>query len=186
MLKLTNTQLLNRLKRIDGSTFVSVRAVVRPTMRTTGNPFAGRVLKVVSAAGVLNFQYSRVVNLQRIRESRPSNFVAKPRQWGEHIKDCPVIRHVDAAGRVSYYLDIKIQSRTDQYRLIETGAVVTRDQLEEWLPPYPKTRQGLTKKVSMRDFRIEHLAEIRIHGEVWQVRSGFARLTRLLHPKPKA
>lgn len=185
MLKLTNTQFVNRLKRIDGCTFVSLRAVVRPTMRTTGNPYAGRVLKVVSAAGVLNFRYSRVVNLQRIREARPADFVAKPRQWGEHLNDRPIIRHVDDAGRVSYYLDIKIQSRTDQFRLIDSGAVVTRDQLEEWLPAYPKTRQELTKKVAMRDFRIEHIAELRINGELWQIRSGFARLTRLLKPKAK-
>ncbi|MBK8583851.1 MAG: hypothetical protein IPL86_19180 [Flavobacteriales bacterium] len=180
MLKLTNTQLINRLKKTEECTFISLRAVVEPEMRKTCNPFHGRVLKVVTAAGSINFRYSRVVNSQRIREGKPADFKAKMRQWGEKLDDCPLIKHVNAWGRVSYYLDIKIQSRVDQYRDIETGRLITKDQLLQWLPPHQKTRQGLNRVVSLRDFRIDRIAEIKINGEVWQVRSGFAKLERLL------
>lgn len=183
MLKFTNTQLLNRLKKTADCTFISLRAVVEPTMRKTGNPYFGRVLKIVSAAGTINARYTNAVNNQRVRESLPATFKAKPRQWGEKLKDCPVIRYETAAGRIRYYLDIKIQSRSDQYRDIETGAVITKDRLEEWLPPHQKTRQGVRKVVSLRDFRIDRIAEIRIKGDLWQVRSGIAKLERLLKGK---
>ncbi len=180
MLKLTNTQLLNRLKKTDSCTFISLRAVIEPTMRKTENPFFGRVLKIVSAAGTLNARYTNAVNNQRIRENLKPDFKAKQRQWGDKLPDCPVIRFVSAAGRVSYYLDIKIQSRSDQYRDIETGRVITKDQLEPWLPPHQKTRQGVRRVIALRDFRIDRIAELRIYGDVWQVRSGIAKLNRLL------
>jgi len=124
------------------------------------------------------------VNNQRVRESLPADFKAKQRQWGDKLKDCPVIRFQTAAGRISYYLDIKIQSRCDQFREIETGRVITKDQLEEWLPSHSKTRQGVQKVIALRDFRIDRIAEIKIKGEVWQVRSGFAKLTKLLKGNP--
>lgn len=184
MLKLTNTQLLNRLKKIDDCTFISLRAVIRPTMRKNGNPFFGSVLKVVTAAGSINFRYSRVVNRQRIREAKPADFKATERAWGTKLKDCPIVQHTNGEGITSYYLEFKIQSRCDQYRDIETGAVITKDQLAEWLPPHPTTRQGLNCVVAMRDFRIDRIVEIKIKGEVWQVRSGFAKLTRLLRGNP--
>jgi hypothetical protein len=153
---------------------------VVPTMRKEGNPWHGRVMKVVTAAGVLNARYSRVVNRQRVREGQPEDFRSKPRQWGERQPDSPLVKFVDRAGRPKYYLDIKIQSRTDQFRDIATGAVVTKDLLDPFLRPPQKTRQGLVKRIAVRDFRIDRIAEIRIQGEVWQIRSGFARLQRLL------
>jgi len=180
VLKLTNTQLVNRLRRLDACTFISLRAVVVPTMRKEGNPWHGRVLKVVTAAGVLNARYSRVVNRQRLREGLPEDFRAKSRQWGERQPDCPLVKFIDRQGRPKYYLDIKIQSRTDQFRDITSGAVVTKDLLEDFLRSPQKTRQGVNKRIAMRDFRIDRIAEIRIQGEVWQIRSGFARLQRLL------
>jgi hypothetical protein len=185
LFKFTNTQLLNRLRKCSDCTFISLRAVVAPTMTKTGNPFHGRVLKLVSAAGTINVRYSRVVNLQRARESKPADFQAKERSWGSKLPDCPIVEYTHKDGTTHYYLDFKIQARTDQYRDIETGRVITKDQLEEWLRPPQKTRQGVEKRIAWRDFRIDRICEMRIQGDVWQVRSGMAKLERLLKGNPK-
>ena len=178
--KLTNTQFLNRLKSVEDCTFISLRAIVKPTMRKEGNPFFGRVMKIVTAAGTINARYSRMVNRQRVREKLPADFKAHERSWGEKFKGCPIVEHTNPAGLTTYYLDFKVQSRSDQYRDIETGRVVTKDQLEPWLRPPQKTRQGVVKRIVMRDFRIDRIIEIRIKGEHWQIRSGLAKLDRLL------
>jgi len=180
LFKFTNTQLLNRLRKVSDCTFISLRAVVAPTMTKTRNPFHDRVMKVVSAAGTINVRYSRAVNLQRGREGLRTDFVARERSWGTKLPNCPVIEYTHEDGETVYYLDIKIQARTDQYRLIETGRVVTKDQLEEWLRPPQMTRQGVEKRIAWRDFRIDRIVELRIKGDVWQVRSGVAKLDRLL------
>lgn len=183
LFKFTNTQLLNRLLKCSDCTFVSLRAVVKPTMRATGNPWHNRVLKVVTAAGTINARYSRMVNRQRTRENLPADFKAKERSWGTKLRDCPVIEYEHEDGNKGYYLDIKIQSRVDQYRDIETGKLIPKDALEEWLRPPQKTRQGVEKRIAMRDFRIDRIVELKIKGDVWQVRSGVAKLDRLLKGK---
>lgn len=180
MLRLTNTQLLNRLHELSDSTFVSLKAVVKPDMRKTGNPYHGKVLKVVIATGCLNFRYSRVVNRQKKRESLPENFKAKERQWGEKLPHCPLVKHVGGDGQTRYYLDIKVQGRVEQYRDIETGQMIARDRIAPWLRNQTTHRQGVRYPIIQRDFRITNIVELRILGEVWEVRSGAAKLERLL------
>lgn len=185
LFKFTNTQLLNRLRKTSDCTFISLRAVVSPTMSKTGNPFHGRVLKVVSAAGTINLRYARAVNLQRSREQKPADFKARERSWGTKLPDCPVVEYTHEDGATRFYLDFKIQSRVDQYREIETGRLITKDQLEPWLRPPQKTRQGVEKRIAWRDFRIDRIVEMKIKGDVWQVRSGMAKLERLLKGSSK-
>lgn len=185
MLKLTNTQLLNRLMECSESTFVSLKAVTEPAMRKTGNPYAGKVKKVIIASGSLNFRYTRVVNRQRRRESLPEDFKAKQRQWGEKLPHCPLVRYVGEDGKERFYLDIKLQGRVEQYRHIDTGQMIARDVLQPWLRDQTTHRQGVRYPIIQRDFRITNIVELRILGEVWQVRSGAAKLERLLKGKPK-
>ena len=185
LFKFTNTQLLNRLLKVSDCTFISLRAVVKPTMRATGNPWHNRVLKVVTAAGTINVRYSRAVNLQRRREAKPEDFKAKERSWGTKLPDCPVVQYEHEDGSKVFYLDFKIQSRVDQFYEKDTGRKITKDQLEPWLRPPQKTRQGVEKRIAWRDFRIDRIVELKIKGDVWQVRSGVAKLDRLLKGNPK-
>lgn len=152
-------------------------------MRKRGNPYFGNVRKVVYASGVINFVYSRLVNRQRRREGRAPSFRAAKRHWGRKLKGCPLIEHTNGAEETWLYLDLKVQSRVDQFRDAATGAVIPRDELQPWLPKYRKPTQGVSREVVIRDFRLDHIAELRLCGERWAIEPAATELQTLLQPK---
>lgn len=178
------TQFIDRLRQEKRTQFVSLRAVCDPRMRKRDNPWAGRIRKVIYASGVINFVYGRLVNRQRRREQRAPTFAAAPRRWGRKLKGCPLIEHTNLAGETWLYLDIKLQSRVDQYRDCETGAVIPRDELLRWLPDYYRPKhQGVSREIVVRDFRLDHIAELRLGGERWTIEPAATELQKLLLPK---
>lgn len=175
-LSLTLPQLVRRLNEIDKSQPVGMITVTVPAMKKTNNPFFGRVVKISHVTAWINVRYSRSVNLQRVREAQPANFRASERAWGSKIESRPLVEHDD-----QYYFEARLQTRKSQIRDIETGKVIAPEQLKPYLSPLKKnTRQRLNREVILRDFRVDHVAELRINGEVWRVRRPWNLLQKLL------
>jgi hypothetical protein len=76
---------------------------------------------------------------------------------------------------------VRLQTRKSQLRLVETGEVIPPETIKPFLPPLKKNpRQRLNREVILRDFRVDHVAELRINGEVWRVRRPWNQLQKLL------
>ena len=175
-LSLTLPQFVRRLNGIEGSQPVGMITLTIPDMKKRSNPFFGRVIKISHITAFINCRYSRSVNLQRIREAQSADFRARERAWGSKIEKRPLVEHDD-----QYYFEVKLQARKSQLRLIETGEVIPPEAIKPFISPVKKNRrQRLNREVILRDFRIDHVAELRIGGQVWRVRRPWNQLQKLL------
>jgi hypothetical protein len=175
-LSLTLPQFVRRLNGIDRLQPVGMITVTVPKMKKRSNPFFGRVLKISYITAFINCRYSRTVNLQRVREAQPANFRARERAWGSKLEKRPLVEHDD-----QYYFEVKLQARKSQLRLTETGEVIPPETIKPFIAPLKKNpRQRLNREVILRDFRVDHVAELRINGEVWRVRRPWNQLQKLL------
>ncbi len=77
LFKFTNTQATESTAQGQRLHFRFAASCRQANDASPGNPWHNRVLKVVTAAGTINARYSRMVNLQRRRESLPADFKAK-------------------------------------------------------------------------------------------------------------
>ena len=68
------------------------------------------------------------------------------------------------------YLDFKVQYARATYIDRRTKKRIGQDELKQWLPKRRTTRQQLDNEVILRDYRLDHIGELRINGELWTVR----------------
>lgn len=179
MQRITRAQLERMLRSLRGTTMVGLIARTVPEMRLRGNPYRDNLVKLAHVQGVIGFRYSSSVNRQRARERRPtthkgmvSYFYAEPRQWGERVRGTPLVEHeLQGSGRWHAYLEIKVERVIHaEYRTIDPDLRVDDAEVERWLKRRrPNRRQGVRREVQLRDYRLDHLLEIRMHGGVWQV-----------------
>lgn len=175
-LSLTLPQLQKRLSRIERPMPVGLVTITTPAMRKKNNPFFGRVIKISHVTAWINFRYSKSVNRQRIREHKPADFRALERSWGERIQKTPLVEYGQ-----QWYLDLKIERRLSQLRDVKTGQIIDPKALAPFVRPVPKNRrQHLNVEVILRDYRLDHIAEIRIDGQVWRIRKPWNQLQKLL------
>lgn len=176
MPSITVTEFERRLHAISTCQPVGLTTVAPPTMRKRKNPFADLIVKVTEVNGFINWTYGKTVNRQRKREGRKEDFKARQRQWGIRIKHSPLVSHVPADGETRMYLEMKVERR--KWRFIHTADLIEIPEadLKPWLPPIRKSRQDVDRDVILRDYRLDHIAEIRIGGETWSVRPLCRRL----------
>lgn len=183
-LLLTQTQFQSRLFGLSKATAVGMTAVTVPEMRAKENPFFGRVVKVSRVNGFINWRYARTVNRQRTREDKTPDFAAVPRSWGHRVKGTPLVALVTAEGQTLLYLEIKVQMRSTDFRDRVTGELIgLRDVKPYLIPPAKAVRQQIDRDIVLRDFRLDHIAELRIDAQAWRVRKCwnlYQRLTRSL------
>lgn len=164
---LTLPELTKRLLDFPATQFVGLVAVHEPFMRAKSNPFAGKVLEVSRANGAINFKYSRTVNKQRKREDKPADFVACERVWGNPIQGCPLIFHFSDAPHL--YLELKRERIERWFYHSETLEPIAESELTPFLKRRGKSRQKLNREIVLRDYRLDHIAEITINGETLQI-----------------
>lgn len=160
--------------------FVGLVAITEPDMRVRGNPWAGHARKISWVAGVINARYARVVNRQRKREHKRQDFTASPRAWGVRLPNCPLVEYEG-----EHYLEIKVQHRRERFVDRRDRSEIPREELAPYLiaPSKPK-RQGLHRSVALRDYRLDHIAQLTIAGETWSVRPCCLHLAKFLDSIP--
>jgi hypothetical protein len=155
--------LIETLKAIRGTTFVTFVAETTPTLRKKGNPLAGRVTKLSRVNGVVGFDYESAVNRQRFREGHPDTFTAAPRKWGQRIAGTPIVSHKD-----TLYLEVKVEKVLSTTYLVD-GREATPEEMaviQAFLPERAgNPNQEVDREVVLRDYAIESLREITLRGE---------------------
>lgn len=171
---------------VSRSRMVSFASVTEPDMRKTDNPFVGTVRKVTFGTGVICWSYARTVNRQRVREAKRDDFRARLRTWGSRVRGTPLVAYTTPV-RTWLYLEIKIESRHSHYIDTSTGKPLTPKRLKElsrFLTPIAPNRQDLDKTICLRDYRLDHIAELTLDGTRYMIAPA-ARELQLYYP-PKA
>ncbi len=159
---MTPSELIVRLSAIRGACPVTIETRTVPTMRKTGNPYAGNVVKLSRVNGMVGWHYAASVNAQRVREGGSADFDAVPRKWGERVASTPFVVH---NGRV--YLELKVErSLGHEYQTV-AGQPVPVDALAPFLPAQrpDNGRQGVEREVVLRDYAIDSIAAVTLNGQ---------------------
>lgn len=114
---MTNT-IISALANAKGFQFVGLTYENEVRMNKTGNPYYGRLTKVVSGQMCFNGNYENMVNNRLTREGIEFEFVAGSLPWGQWVEGCEnkVIAHKgeyyirlyptpNTKMKVTYYLD---------------------------------------------------------------------------------
>lgn len=170
-------EMLFELKRC---AVVSIVASPDVDLLKTGNPWWDPIKKTWSIRktshvnGMINWSYQNAVNNQRMREDKPLNpdgsvehFVPLPRSWGERIEGTPFIKHKDKL----HSIELKVERSVEHHWYDSAGNEVPEDQVK---PFYPKksesSRQGVDKKIRLRDYKIDNIHTIRMNGEEYSIK----------------
>jgi len=153
---------------------VTIVSRTEPAMRKTDNPFVGKLFKVSTVSGEINWQYGHEVNRQRQREggfdivdgqpvvATVDEFKAHARKWGQRIENSPFVEH-----KGQHYLELKVsESNGHEYR-DENNELVTGETLEHAKTFFPKrsesSRQKVENKIVLRDYRLDRVTAITLH-----------------------
>ena len=119
-----------------------------------GNPWVNLV-KTSTISAVLNYDYEKAVNRQRVREGKVPDFKSEPRKWGKHVGKSPIVEHKEA-----FYLNCKIEKATATY--LADGVEVEGAEVDSWIGERHSGRQKVENTVYGRDFKIENVRRIRM------------------------
>jgi len=153
---------------------VTIVSRTEPAMRKRGNPYLGKLFKVSTVSGTLNWHYTAEVNKQRDREGgfeivdgvptvkEVETFVAKERKWGTRLPNSPFVEH-----KGNFYLEMKVnESQGHQYR-DENNELVEGEALEKRKAFFSKksssSRQGVENQIILRDYRFDRITAITLH-----------------------
>jgi hypothetical protein len=188
---ITQSELERILFATKETQFISFVSVTDPDMRKRANPYFG-TRKVSIVVGVINWTYSRTVNRQRGRESKPQTFRALRRRWGTRLHGTPLVKRSvetdEGEEDITLYLEVKIERRTFHYFNPKTRRRVKESSLAKWLKKAERNeRQGVEREIVLRDYKLANIAELTIAGQQYRIAPAAEELlTYIPAPKPKS
>ncbi len=115
--------------------------------------------------GAINWRYETAVNAQLKREGKPDAFKAFPRVWGRRIKETPLVIHCTEDEGTQLYLEVKVERREVGYFCTETFQRIPTESIERFMKKKKRCRQGTDKQIVLKDFRLDHIAEITVNRD---------------------
>jgi hypothetical protein len=170
MVKISQRKLESLLFGIANCQFVGLTALTVPDMTKRGNQYFGKTVKISRVNGPINWRYSSAVNAQLKREGKADAFKAFPRVWGQRINGCPLVCHIpedDDGPR--FYLELKLERRDVGYFSTDTHERIPQNVIAPFLKSDSDSRQGTDREVLLRDYRLDHIAELRVSGEEYSI-----------------
>lgn len=145
-----------------------------PQMAKKNNPYYGHIEKLSKFVGNLTFNYERVVNNRRIKESDPNIpkeevpvFTALDRAWG--TKSSVVSPAVLFKGRT--YLEVLVGRVNSTQYLYDGKPISDQEKLAAVLKFIKKknseARQQLEKPAILRDYKLSSIVELHTGGETF-------------------
>jgi len=180
---INSTELETMLRGLNKPLIVTLLTDVEPEMvkkdRETKepNPFLGRVRKASRVNGIIGaWNYTNSVNNQRVRESDAETveeveavptFEALPRTWGERLTGTALVHH-----KGQHYVEIKVERAIETVYMVD-GREATEaevEQIKRYLPKKTEgARQEVEKVIVLRDYKLESIKGLRVHGEQFNV-----------------
>jgi hypothetical protein len=179
---LTRTQLRDRLMQERGATAITIVSTTEPRFRKSldgqANPFLGVCHKRSHVNGMMNWRYGNAVNNQRMREGQPLDdagevefFEPEPRKWGVRLSrtDGSITPLVEHKGR--YYLELRVGKSLGYRYECQDGTTPDNETIHPWLQSRGEEgrRQQVDKPVILRDYALDSIDFITLHGETIQI-----------------
>jgi hypothetical protein len=144
-----------------GHSLIGLTILTDARLKKTGNPY-GKVLKKTRLLANIGFHYSNSLENQAKRENKNIDFQVQPRRWGIRLPKSALVEH-----NGNHYLECKVEKTFEVNYFLENGAPIEKSAIEEFLPKKREssTQEELTKKVILRDVKLENILSMRIQGE---------------------
>ena len=145
----------------NGHSLIGLTILTDARAKKTGNPY-GKILKKTRLLANIGFHYANSLNSQALREGKEIDFDIKPRVWGERLANCPLVEH-----KGNYYLECKVEKTFEVDYFLENGAPIEKSAIEQFLPKKKEssTQDQLTKKVILRDIKLDSILSMRLGKE---------------------
>lgn len=148
-------QLLEILVKQKGATFATIVAETEPKVKKDC-PYKP-VKKLTRVNVTINGNYESMVNRQRARENKETDFQSMPRAWGERLSGTPIITH-----KGNYYLSAKPEKYFES-QFFHNGKPVDENNIKPYFYAKSAGRQGTEKEVKERDFKFSSIRELVIN-----------------------
>jgi hypothetical protein len=158
----TLKQLTNVLKEVNRPIPATIVALSVVKMNKIGNPYHGKITKKQKANVFIKFDYQNSINKARIKESKEADFISKPRVWGIHVENTPLIEHKN-----EFYLEARFLNYGPKVEyFIDSINPIKKSEFSNYLPTVKECsgRQELDDSVIMRDFKLSGILEITMNG----------------------
>jgi len=126
-------------------------------MNKKDNPFYGKIFKLSSYDIIMKFNYAQAVNEQLVKEGKEPNFVSKPRTWGVHIENTPMLEH-----KGEFYLEVRCvgdESKAD-IKYFKDGKEIEEKEFEQYAPVKKESTTDSSPKIIMRDIKLVNIKEL--------------------------
>ena len=167
--KPSTQSIIDLLINFNGHSFIGLTTLTDARAKKTGNPY-GKILKKTKLLANIGFHYKNSLNNQAKREGKEIDFDIKPRQWGVRMPNTPLVKLVNKeTGEEKFYLEYKAEKVQSVEYFTETGEPLTKEQVQEFLPKKStsSTQRELTKKIILRDVKLENILSLRISKKVF-------------------
>jgi len=157
---LTQT-LLTFFQNYIGHSLIGLTILTDARLKKTNNPY-GKVLKKTRLLANIGFHYSNSLDNQAKRENKNIDFQVQARRWGKRLENSSLVEH-----KGNHYLECKVEKTFEVNYFLENGAPIEKSAIEEFLPKKSEssTQDELTKKIILRDIKLENILSMRIQGE---------------------
>lgn len=186
----SRNEMRKMLFNVRGSKPITISTKTKPSLVGGKKcPFVG-VEKIAIINVMINFDYTKSVNRQRMREGNSEEFVASERKWGATLhtynevsggtRNIPfVAKNVDSdviseedfmnLPDSDLFLNVKIEKNVG-YEYVLNGEVQDKDEVNKHLrPSTPSSKQDVEKEIIPRSYSWVNVTEIVMSGEVYKI-----------------
>ncbi len=173
------------IRGVESATVATIFTETIPAMRKTDNPWwdaatdVWHIRKRAHTTVMIGGTYQGAVNNRRAKQDGASyqNFESSGRRWGQRLTRLGAARAkgkrasiVEHSGQL--YLDVqKVRALSVTYVDLRTNHLIpTREVVPFLIQERESNTQQLAKQVQWRDYALNNIRELRMQGDVYQVR----------------
>lgn len=158
--------LIKIVSEINHAVPIGFSSITNVNARKTNNPY-GEIFKLSKVSAFLGANYSAAVNRVREKEGKETDFVAKPRVWGQKLNE-NILTH-----NGKFYLIAKIErARRPVYFYRKDGILkyVSKEKISQFLPEKQIAKtQNLNKEVITRTYDFNNLHSVNLNKQNYKI-----------------
>jgi hypothetical protein len=156
-------ELVEILKQVDKSTFVSLTTETEVRMNKTGNPYFGQVKKLSTCNYLMGNDYETRVNSNEVKEGLNGTFESLKPSGKHHVSKCVLID--DKTESVHYLMVERFDEITPKVEYKFNGNPIDKMLFQDFLVKTSgSSRQEQERKVMVITPKVESIKEMSLNG----------------------
>lgn len=148
------------LSEVNTQTEGKITTYTELKMNKKDNPYYGKIFKLSTYDVLMKFNYAQAVNEQLIKEGKEPDFVSKPRAWGVHIKDTPLLEH-----KGEFYLEVRcINDDSADIKYFMDEKEIDEKTFEQYAPAKKESSLETGTKITMRDIKLKNIKKLQFNN----------------------